>query len=253
MTLHLHESPLIIDERARINGEIEALFAGPPSADSLLAFLLRFGALRINALRQLPRWLRGAAGSCAAAGHPTLAAQLERSAELESEHRLLIIDDFVAVHERWRRDVDPAGLNLLTFVQRSPNAATLRHVDERRRVLLSGTPVEIAAVEYELARLGQVFGPWLIAACEAVLGSSTVMSFARARTLDALRRVPGRRAALELLAASDPELAKAATLRALAVARSYLAALTACFERPPTSPSARQLAPDPASSGAFRL
>ncbi len=236
--------PRVAAIRAQLVTATDELLAELGTTEAMLGFLLEYCAMRIGPLRPIPSWLVTAAREAALAGHELVAAELRLAATREREHRLLLVEDLVALRETWNRRVDEADeIDLRALVQREPEAATQRHA--KLRELAAADPLAMIATELELAELGRTFGPALVAACQATLGDDAqgCLGFVRARAEDAQRRADVRLLRLDALLVEQPEQARSWAAVSSTVISSYVDALWACTGR------GVRLTIDPAPSG----
>ncbi len=146
-----------------------------PNADPefLDRFLIEFCALGVHMTEPVDRWIRGAGQRCRELGLSELGEALERHAEHEAGHHLMMINDTRTLVELWNRS-GRQPLDADELLARPPSPGSKRYIDLHERTIASDAPWGQLAIEYEIERLSVVAGPPLMQNVAAVCGEDRI-------------------------------------------------------------------------------
>ena len=235
--LEQHYLPHVQDTRyaTRDDPSVRAVLRDGLDATAQLGFLIEFAAIGVRLLRPGEETLCHAAKVCLAAGFTSLGVELERLGQETAQRRLLLLDDLVQLAELWREQVASAGaaLDLAALVRRPAPAAAQRHAALREHAALDELPFDSIAIELELGEFAREFGPRLMRACEAKIGSQVFagLRYMQARTEHAALGSDSLLEELDGLVRIAPQLGAPMAAAGSAALRAHLDVLAVCVAR----------------------
>ena len=138
-------------------------------------FLLYFCAIGAQMTRPVESWIRRAASRCADLGFEGLAKALNRHAEAESGHHLMMIADVHSLANHWNsrhsQSIDAAAL-----IDQAPSDGARSYREVHERNIAGTTPFAQIAIEYEIEQLPLRYGSLFLARCFEVLGPEILPS-----------------------------------------------------------------------------
>ena len=206
--------PLVTDAREhyRSTKAWERIVDPDASSDFIDRFLIEFCSMGVHMTEPVDRWIRAAGRRCCELGLERLGTALQRHADHEAGHHLMMINDTKALVDVWntgRRD-GGAELDARQLLSRPPSPGCRAYIALHEETIASSTPWGQLAIEYEVERLSITAGPVLMANVAAVSGEQRVemLSFlADHIALDEGHTVFNRRQLNDLLA-QHPESAE---------------------------------------------
>jgi hypothetical protein len=141
----------------------------------LEAFLLYFCAIGAQMTEPVERWIRRAAGRCAALGLSELAQALTRHARAEAGHHLMMIADLEALACHWNlRHTPPVDADEL--LRLTPTYGASRYCLVHEENIAGNTPYAQVAIEYEIEQLPLRYGGLFVARCLEIFGPEILPS-----------------------------------------------------------------------------
>lgn len=223
--------PLVEEARQRYLSATAYQQATSPTADPefLDRFLIEFCALGVHMTEPVDRWIRSAGQRCEELGMTELGQALQRHAEHEAGHHLMMIDDTRRLIELWngsgRQPLDPEEV-----LARPPSTGCNHYIELHERTITSDAPWAQLAIEYEIERLSVVAGPPLMQNVASVCGEDRLaaLSFLTDHiALDQAHTVFNRRQLNQLLA-RRPDAAESLASAGAAALDAHAAFLADC-------------------------
>ena len=164
-------TPRVEEARRRFAAEVTARLTDPSmSAAVLERFLIQFCATGVRMTEPVEGWIRRAGQRCQEVGLVALGRSLEKHAEHEADHHLMMIADTRHLVSGWNERRRPA-LDADTLLAAGPTPATDAYVELHEDVIASDSPFRQLSIEFEIERLSTTFGPPLMEQCKRLLGS----------------------------------------------------------------------------------
>lgn len=152
---------------------IRALLDPETDPELLEAFLIYFSALGVGMTALVEGWIRRAGERCCAVGFDHLGKALQRHANAEADHHLLMVDDVRTLCERWNAGGKPPfdPEELLRIPMRE---STERYRKLHEEVIAGDAPYAQLAIENEIEMLSVELGAGLLENCRRLLGDQVV-------------------------------------------------------------------------------
>jgi hypothetical protein len=176
-----HYLPLTQDARRRLfAGAGDPLVGDTVSAPEFELFLIAFSSRGVRMTEPVESWIRRAGQRCHEVGLERLGRALQKHAEHEANHHLMMIEDTHLLVKRWNDRHDRA-LDAQALLDMPPLPATEDYVNLHEDVIRSRAPFAQLAIEFEIEGLSVSLGPKLMQQCERLLGREALqgLSFLR--------------------------------------------------------------------------
>jgi hypothetical protein len=166
--------PRIAAPRQKLASTIGARLTALEMAPELLErFLIEFCATGVHMTEPVEGWIRRAGGRCIQVGLPALGRSLEKHAEHEANHHLMMIADTRHLVACWNARRSPK-LDADALLQKGSTPATRAYIKLHEDVIASSTPFGQLAIEYEIEGLSTTLGPPLMDQCKRLLGPAII-------------------------------------------------------------------------------
>jgi hypothetical protein len=141
----------------------------------LEAFLLYFSAVGAQMTEPVESWIRRAASRCAALGFADLAEALNRHAQAEAGHHLMMIADLRSLAAHWNtRHRPPVDADEL--LRTVPSYGASRYCMVHEENIAGETPYAQIAIEYEIEQLPLRYGGLFVTRCLEIFGPEILSS-----------------------------------------------------------------------------
>jgi hypothetical protein len=144
-----------------------------PELDPVLfeLFLINYCSRGVRMTEPVESWIFGAGKRCREVGLEKLGVALQKHAEHEANHHLMMIADTKELVARWNKaQSKQLDADALLGVPESP--AVGAYVKLHEDVIASSEPYRQLAIEFEIERISVTLGPPLMLQCTRLLGPS---------------------------------------------------------------------------------
>lgn len=137
--------------------------------------LVCFVAYGVGMTQHVEGWIRRAGQRCIDLGYAELGQALQKHAQAEADHHLMMIEDLRALTAVWNSEGRPP-LDAEALLAAPLPASVLRYQRLHEEAISGPTPFVQIAIEYEIERLSVEHGPRALALLTDVLGESVQRS-----------------------------------------------------------------------------
>jgi hypothetical protein len=164
-------TPHLLQARKRFETGASAVLINP-ALDPVLfeLFLINYCSRGVRMTEPVESWISRAGGRCKQVGLEKLGDALEKHAEHEADHHLMMIADTKALVARWNA-VQPKKLDADVLLGVSASSAVEAYVTLHEDVIRSEQPYGQLAIEFEIERISVTLGPPLMKQCTHLLGA----------------------------------------------------------------------------------
>jgi hypothetical protein len=141
----------------------------------LESLLLYFFAVGAQMTEPVESWILRAASRCAELGLTDFAQALNRHAESEAGHHLMMIADLRSLADHWNSRLTPP-VNAVDFLRAVPSCGASRYCLVHEENIAGNTPYAQIAIEYEIEQLPLRYGGSFVARCLEIFGSEILSS-----------------------------------------------------------------------------
>jgi hypothetical protein len=163
-------TPHLLHARKRFETGAAAVLINP-GLDPLLfeLFLVNYCSRGVRMTEPVESWIARAGGRCKAVGLEKLGDALEKHAEHEANHHLMMIADTKALVARWNA-AQPKKLDADALLAVPASSVVEAYVALHEDVIQSEQPYGQLAIEFEIERISVTLGPPLMQQCTRLLG-----------------------------------------------------------------------------------
>lgn len=169
--------PLVVSARERYvtADSYQRLVSPDAPAEFLDRFLIEFCALGVSMTRPVDDWIRRSGTRCIELGLSDLGHALQRHAEHEADHHLMMINDTHSLVELWNNNAPSTGhLDAEVLLAREPSAGCVTYVNLHEHTIASDAPWGQLAIEFEIERLSITAGALLLQRVAEVCGPDRI-------------------------------------------------------------------------------
>jgi hypothetical protein len=141
----------------------------------LEAFLLYFCAIGAQMTEPVESWIRRAASRCKALGLTDLAEALNRHAQAEAGHHLMMIADLRSLVGHWNAR-HTSSVDADELLRMSPSYGATRYCLVHEENIAGNTPYAQIAIEFEIEQLPLRYGSLFVARCLEIFGPEILPS-----------------------------------------------------------------------------
>jgi Acetyltransferase (GNAT) domain len=163
-----------VRERFDANPALHAVRANN-DPQMLELFLLYFCAIGAQMTQPVEGWIRRAASRCAELGFEELAKALNRHAQAESGHHLMMIADVHSLVKHWNSR-HSRSINADDLLNQVSSNGARSYCEVHERNIAGNTPYAQVAIEYEIEQLPLRYGSLFLARCFEVFGPEILPS-----------------------------------------------------------------------------
>ena len=169
--------PMIQDARSRyVSTNAYRQLLDPGASPVFLdRFLIEFCSMGVHMTEPVERWIRAAGRRCSELGLQSLGEALDRHAEHEADHHLMMVDDTRALIAIWN-GTSRARLVADELLERPPSPGCRAYIALHEETIVSFAPWGQLAIEYEIERLSITAGRALMSNVASVCGTDRIKS-----------------------------------------------------------------------------
>jgi hypothetical protein len=173
-------------------------------------FLLNYCSRGVRMTEPVESWIERAGKRCREVGMEKLGVALQKHAQAEANHHLMMIADTQALVKRWNAS-QPKPLEAEALLAVPPSPAVDAYVALHEDVIRGSEPYCQLAIEFEIERISVTWGPPFMRQCARLLGpgSNETLSFLTEHVEVDQGHTKFNELQLERLLASDRSLAPA--------------------------------------------
>jgi hypothetical protein len=163
-------TPHLTAARKRFAGGAAGVLINPKVDPTVFElFLVNFCSRGVRMTEPVESWITRAGARCIDLGWPKLGVALQKHAEQEANHHLMMISDTRKLVESWNARHE-GQLDADQLLAVPPSSAVDAYVELHENVIKSSAPYAQLAIEFEIERISVTLGPPLLQQCKTLLG-----------------------------------------------------------------------------------
>ena len=201
--------------------------------DQMLLWLINFSSRGVRMTAPVEGWIRRAGERCQELGFEDVGRQLVKHASQEHDHHLMMIEDTIALVNRWN-STHEEQLDATTLLERPATPSVQAYIDLHEDIIASEQPYRQVAIEREIEGLSLALGPSMIGRCRDLLGMDGLseVSFITDHVELDVGHTAFNEKLLKKLFDAAPETVDAMIEAGTAALTSYLGFMTDCLDKP---------------------